>query len=193
MKPLSVWLVLAIGGTGLAVGSLLTAVVTGLGHSPIVFTPWLAVLFILVGVWLLVAGHAVKRLRGRQKTWIAPVGAARTAILARSSAPVMSAFAGLLLGVAVVAFFRAWAPAMAYAAWMALAGALGAIFASVSGTIVERWCIDEGGEHPGDFGGPSADRNKRDARSDMGPAGPEPQRPRTVSPASPDRFPHQHR
>ena len=185
-------MVAAVGGAGVAVGVLLTAFAVGLGHSPFVVTPWLAVLFVLIGVWLLVAGRGVKRLKARQKTWITPVGAGRTAIFARSSAPITSAFAGLLLGVAIVAFTRSWAPAMAYAAWMALAGAVGSGFASISAVIVERWCIDE------DDAGKTVDGHAHGGRQSAPGAGagssePEPRHPRTASTASPDGLDTQRR
>lgn len=142
MKPLNRTLVVSVGIVALAVGSLASALMVRFAGRPIMVTPVLSLLFVVIGVWLLVGGGGVRRLTARRETWVTPVGAARIAVLARSSAYVMSGCGGFLAGVAAVAFTRLWAPAMAFSAWSSLAGAVGAVFACVCAVVVERWCID---------------------------------------------------
>ncbi len=150
MKPLSLWLVTGVFVAFVAVGSLVSALAVSSGGNPLFVTPWLAGLFLLVGIWLLLAGRGVRRLKRREKTWVTPIIAGHTAIFARSSAPVIAAFAGFLMGVALVGFSRMWAPAMAFAAWSALASAAGAVFATFCAVVVEHWCIDDSDDE--DFG-----------------------------------------
>ena len=153
MKPLNVPLIGSIAFGALAFGALVSALMVRYGAHPLTITPLIAVLFAIVGVWLLFGGRAVRRLRARQETWVTPVGAARIAVLARATAYVTSGSCGFLAGVALVSFTRMWAPAMAFAAWSALAGALGAAFAAVAAVIVERWCIDSDSTQDGRRGG----------------------------------------
>ena len=163
--------------------SAVSAVLVGSGYSPLTFTPWVAALFAAIGVWLLVAGVGVRKLKRREKTWVTPITAGRTAIFARSSAPVTSAFSGFLLGTALVGLARSWAPAMAYSGWLALAGAVAAAFAAVSAVVVERWCIDSTHDDEGD--GPS--------HTESGSQSPRPQHSRTTPPASPPTSPRYRR
>ncbi len=183
MKPLSAWMVLGVWVTTLGLGALVSAVLVGSGYSPLTFTPWVAALFAAIGVWLLVAGVGVRKLKRREKTWVTPITAGRTAIFARSSAPVTSAFSGFLLGTALVGLARSWAPAMAYSGWLALAGAVAAAFAAVSAVVVERWCIDSTHDDEGD--GPS--------HTESGSQSPRPQHSRTTPPASPPISPRYRR
>ncbi len=152
MEPLKLRFIGAIGVGALAVGALGSALLVRFGSGPLVVTPWTSLLFILIGVWLLIGGRAVKRLKARQDTWVSPVGAARIAMLARASAYVMSGSGGFLAGVALVSATRLWAPAMAQSALASLIGFLTALFACVCAVLVERWCIDEGGEDDGSGG-----------------------------------------
>ena len=144
MKPVSVPLMLGLGLGTAVLGAVVSTVLIQTGGSPIIITPFLPVFFVLLGVWLLVAGRAVRRLKVKEETWINPVGAARTAILARSSAHVTAVFTGALLGISSVGFTRLWASATAMSAWTELAGGLAAAICAVVAVIVERWCIDEG-------------------------------------------------
>lgn len=150
MKPLNLKLVAALGAGALALGALGAAVSVRYGSNPLLITPWISLLFVIIGVWLLIGGRAVKRLKARKDTWVSAAGAAKIAVLARSSAYVTSGSAGFLGGVALVSATRLWAPAMAQSAITGLFGALTALFACVCAVIVERWCItdssdDEGG------------------------------------------------
>ncbi len=161
MRPLNPWIVLGVTLAFFAVGILAAASVVATGKGPLLLTPWIGVLFAVVGVWLLVAGHAVRKLKKREATWISPLQAARVAIFARSSAPVSGAFAGFAAGVAVVGFMRAWAPAMLTSGWTALITFAGATFAAVAAIVAERWCLDDqGDDREGSTG----------RRRDMGPA-----------------------
>lgn len=149
MEPLKLKLVGAIGIVALAVGALGAALLVRYGSGPLTVTPWTSLLFVLIGVWLLIGGRAVKKLKSREDTWVSPVGAARIAVLARACAYVMSGSCGFLAGVAIVSATRLWAPAMAHAALVGLVGSVTALFACVCAVLVERWCIDDGAEDNG--------------------------------------------
>ncbi len=149
MKPVSVPLLLGLGVGAAALGAVVSMVLLRTGGSPLIITPFLSAFFVLLGVWLLVAGRAVRHLKAKEDTWISPVGAARTAILARASAQVTAAFAGALFGVSSVGFTRLWASATAMSAWTALAGGLAATFCAIVAVVVERWCVDEGDSEGG--------------------------------------------
>lgn len=150
MKPLSIWTQVGIGVAGLAVGFLLQGILVQIGAHPILITPWLALLFVLVAVFLIVFGIGVRRMKRKTKTWMTPVMAGRTALFARASAPVCATSAGVLLGIATVGLMRSWAPAMAQSGWSALAAGTMALIAAVSAIVVERWCVDDGSDGTGE-------------------------------------------
>ena len=56
MKPLNRTLVVSVGIVALAVGSLASALMVRFGGRPIMVTPVLSLLFVVIGVWLLVGG-----------------------------------------------------------------------------------------------------------------------------------------
>lgn len=150
MKPVSVPLLAGLGVGAAVLAAILSEIKVDQAGNPLIVTPFVTVLFALLGIWLLVAGRAVQRLKAKEQTWISPVTAGRTAILARASAYVSSVFSGAMLGVSMVGFTRLGAPAMSMSAWTALAGGLAALFAAIVSVIVERWCVDEDGD--GDVG-----------------------------------------
>lgn len=143
MKPLSLWTLALVAALSGALGALISAMLMQSGQSLLVVTPWLSVLFVVVAIWILVLGIGVRRLRRKERTWVSSVGAGRTALFARSSAPVLAGLAGFLLGVAAVGFGRWWAPAVLYSAWFALAAGLTGTLACICAVMVERWCIDD--------------------------------------------------
>lgn len=159
MKPLNLKLVVAIGSCALALGALGAAVTIRYGSSPLLVTPWISILFVVIGLWLLVGGRAVKRLKARKDTWVSAAGAAKIAVLARASAYVTSGSAGLLAGIALVSSTRLWAPAMAEGALTGLVGAATALFACICAVVVERWCISDSRDDEGDRGLGRTDRN----------------------------------
>lgn len=146
MKPLNLPLVGSLGVASLGLGALIAALMLRHASHPFTVTPLITVLFLLLAVWLWVGGRAVRRLKAKERTWVTPVGATRVAVLARASAYVCVISGGLLLGVAAVSFTRLWAPAVAFAAWTALAGGISALLACVVSVVVERWCVDTSGE-----------------------------------------------
>ncbi|WRS30399.1 DUF3180 family protein [Actinomycetaceae bacterium MB13-C1-2] len=143
MKPLSVWTQVGLGVAGLAAGFLLQEILVQVGAHPLLITPWLALLFLLVAVFLIVFGIGVRRMKRRTKTWMTPVMAGRTALFARASAPVCATSSGVLLGIAAVGLMRSWAPMMAQSGWSALAAGSMALIAAVCAIVVERWCVDD--------------------------------------------------
>lgn len=165
MKPLSIGMLAGVALASFAGGALIQTMLVRSGHSPFMVTPWLAVLFFALAVLLLVFGIGVRRLKRRAKTWMTPVVAGRTALLARSSAPICTAFSGALLGVSLASFMRFWAPAMAHAAWSAFGAGLMALLAAIAAVVVERWCIDNGSDQT-DSHGSSSTKRRPGAASD---------------------------
>lgn len=149
MKPLALWLPGALAAAGLVTGLLVQSALVQVSSQPISVTPWLSVLFLLLGLWLLLVGVGIKKLKAREHTWVSPVLAGRTALLARAAAPLSSFFAGLLAGIAIVSFARAWVPYMSSAAWLALVAAITATFAAVAALLVERWAALGDGQDEG--------------------------------------------
>lgn len=178
MKPLAIWVVATSAAVLVPIGALVSSILVFSGSHPLIITPWISVLFTLIGVLLLWAGRGVKRLKRRESTWVTPIMAARIAIFSRSSAPVIAGFGGFLLGVALVGFTRLWAPIAAASAWTALAGFLAATFGAVSAVVVERWCIDDTDE--------DEDGNRGNLRGEKGAGSPSPspRSPRVTPPAS---------
>lgn len=146
MKPLNLGSVGATAAVCLALGALTAALSVRSGSTPLLVTPWLSLLFVLIGSWLLVGGRGVRQLKARKDTWVTVTGATRIAVFSRAAAYVMAGCSGFLLGISFVSFTRMWAPAMAFSAWSGLAGGLTALFACVCGVVVERWCRDDGGD-----------------------------------------------
>ena len=144
MKKLSIpqlflWAVLAAAGAALG-----QAVLVASGNSPLLITPWMALVFLAFALYLLVAGLQVRKYKRGEQNNLSALGAARVAILARVCASLGSVFFGLLVGLMVVGLTRLWAPAMASAALGAGIAAVGAIVLTVIALMVERWCLDQG-------------------------------------------------
>lgn len=146
MSPLHWGTSVALGAVGLVVGALLSAMLLMLGYSPIVVTPWLGALFLVLSVVLWLGGREVRRLKERKRSRLNAVQASRVAFFARSTVLNGAVFTGFLAGVAGIALFRLWAPATASSAWGAGISALSAFILAIVATIVERWCIDDSDE-----------------------------------------------
>lgn len=156
MKPVSIPLLAGLGVAAAALAAIFSGMKISSGGNPLIVNPFVTVMFALLGIWLLFSGRAVRRLKAKEETWITPVAAGRTAILARASSYVTSVFAGGLVGVSIVGFTRLWAPAMKMSAWTAFAAGLAALFAAVVAVVVERWCVDEDAEDSSNKGKKSA-------------------------------------
>lgn len=143
MKPLSFGVMALSFAIGLALGALLAGVLLVSAHSPLIVTPWLALLFGFVGLAVLIAGLQVKRLKSGKSTRISYIHAARIAVFARSTAINGSAFTAFLLGVLFVSLTRLWASAVALAALNAGIAAAGALVMTVLAAIAEHWCLDD--------------------------------------------------
>ncbi|WP_022868572.1 DUF3180 family protein [Schaalia vaccimaxillae] len=155
MKPISL---LGLAGIGVATGAI-SAVVTFMmitvGGSPVIITPFLAVLMLCIAGTLWWAGLHVRRFRSDKDTWMTALAAARVAAAARASCAVGALMCGGLLGIAVACLMRMDAAAMLQ---NALAAGLAAVAAGVLtsvGVVVERWCTlepdddqDAGGQTP---------------------------------------------
>ncbi len=137
----------SIGQLGLAaasaasVSALISAIVVGTGRSPVIVTPYLALVLLVLALALLWAGWAVRRMRAHKRTWMTPIAAMRTAVAARAGALVGAVCLGLLVGVAVVGLFRLEASSMASSAMSAGLSALAALALTAVGVLVERWCL----------------------------------------------------
>lgn len=140
MKPLSWRPVILVALAALLIGAGLTAALLAIGHNPIVFTPWLGLLFALVAVITLVAGLGVRRYRRGTSRNLTALQVARIAMFARSAVINGAAFTGFLLGVMFVCLFRVWAPVVLSAAWGSGIAAAGALTMTLIAVLVEYWC-----------------------------------------------------
>ncbi len=143
MKPLPIGLIAAFALGGLALGLLVQAMLLQ-SNRPLIITPWLALVFLLLAIWLGAVGVGIRRLKRKERTWVTPVLAGRTALLARAVVPVATFFATLLLGIALVSFGRSQSPLLMSVGWSATVGAVGAFGAATVAFLVERWAIDTG-------------------------------------------------
>ena len=141
MTPVSLRSLAIIGALSCGIGALGASILLGSGRGPVLVTPLLALVFIVIAVGLLIAGLAVRRMRDHKQTWMTPIMAMRTALFARACALVGSGAAGLLAGVVVSAVSRTHVSAMLSSAVGAGAGALAGVVLVVIAVIVERWCV----------------------------------------------------
>lgn len=178
MRPISIPMLALVALASTACGALAQTILIQTGSHPLLITPWLVALFVLLSIWLFAVGLGVRRLKRRERTWVTPVLAGRNALFARAAAPVTSVCAGFLLGVALVAFTRSWAPVMANAAWSALASAAAALVACIVAVVVERWSIDDSAD----------DDDEGDLRGRGGGHRPTPHQAREVPPAGQNRI-----
>lgn len=152
MRPLS-------KGGLLLMGALTAVLVAGLslmsvasGASPVIVTPMLTILQLLLAALLLWAGLHVKRFIARTRTWVTPLSAMRIALSARASAIVASLLVGALLGILVASLSRIGAPEMMRNVLASAFGAAAGLAWGVIALIVERWCLvdeddrEDGGE-----------------------------------------------
>lgn len=149
MKPLNWGIAVLIGLVGAVLGSLLSLATVMMGNTPLIVTPWLALLFLGVAIALWVAGREVRKLKQKKSTRMTPIQASRVAFFARSAVLNGAAFTGFLAGVGLIAATRLWAPAMASGALGAGAAGLAALAMTLIAAIVERWCVDDAGTDPG--------------------------------------------
>lgn len=141
MKPLSVAVLLLMGGVCAAFAACAIALLIAMGGGPFLLSPFLPLTFLLLAGLTLWAGIHVKRLRAHQVTWMTPMGALKVAMMARASSVVGAVFAGALLGVAGVALTRMEAEAMVAMACVAAISAAAASLWCVVAGLVERWCV----------------------------------------------------
>lgn len=138
MPHLFLWATLAC-----ALAAMVSAFLVSSGHSPFLVTPWMALVFLGFAAYLLAAGLQVRKYKRGERTNLTALGAARTAMLARTCAILGSVFCGLLVGVALIGLMRLWAPATAASAVGAGVAAAGALVMAVIAVVVERWCLDQ--------------------------------------------------
>lgn len=168
MRPLRGHTILLIGVGGILVGAAVTFVLLAVGRTPMLITPWLAPVFLVIGIGLIVGGREVRRLKAREDTRITPLQAARVAFFARSAALNGAGFTGFLLGIVFVSLSRWWAPATSAAAVGAGIAAGGAMAMTIMAFIVERWCVDDSG---GSWDATSSRNQKAGRNRDAGAAG----------------------
>lgn len=148
MKPFSWGLVAATGAVGLAVGAGLSLGLMAFTKSPLLITPWLGLLFLLLGAGILAGGLAVRRFKRGSARRLTAIQAARVALFARSAIFNGAAFVGFLGGIAAVGLMRLWAPATAASAVGAGIACVGALVMMIIAILVERWCRDDAGDRP---------------------------------------------
>lgn len=141
MTPQSIGQLGLIAAVCAGASALVSAVLVGTGRSPVIVTPYLAVVLLTLAAVLLWAGVAVRRMRAHRRTWMTPLLAMRTAVAARAASLAGSVCLGLLAGVAAIGALRLEASAMASSAGSAGLGALASLVLVIVGVIVERWCL----------------------------------------------------
>lgn len=147
MRPVSLAHLSTIAVVTGLLAALLNTVAVGTGHSPALITPYLCVVFLGIAVILWVLGRGVRRMRDHQRTWMTPILAMRTAILARSAALMGSAVVGAMAGFLVSVLPRLQAPAMGSSALGSSLSLASSLLMTVVAVVVERWCvIDSGGD-----------------------------------------------
>ena len=103
-------------------------------------TPWGAAVALAVALVVLVAGHAVRRMREHRPTWMTPTGAATTAAAAQASAIVGAIVAGVYAAELAVALIAPASPAMDTLGWTAGGCLIASLAWCVAGVVVEHWC-----------------------------------------------------
>jgi Preprotein translocase subunit Sec62 len=144
MTPVSWPFVVAVAVVALLCGFFVSGGLVITGHSPLIITPWMGVLFLVIAVVLFAGGIGVKHLKSGRRTNTTALQAARVAAFARSCLLCGAGFSGFLAGVAGIGLFRLWASAMQQSAIYGGIAFLGAIIMTIVAVIVERWCIDDG-------------------------------------------------
>ena len=157
MRPVSLTHLTAIAVVTGLLAALVNTVAVGSGHSPALITPYLCVVFLGIAVILWVLGRGVRRMRDHQRTWMTPILAMRTAVLARSAALMGSAAVGVMTGILLSVLPRLQAPAMGASALGSSLSLVSSLLMVVVAVVVERWCvIDSGGDDtppdPSDLG-----------------------------------------
>lgn len=147
MGPVPLLGVLAVFVASGGGGALLSAILVGTGHGPLLITPYLAIVFVGFATVLLWSGIGVRRLRAHKPTSMTPLRAMRTAMFAQAAAWGGALFSGLLAGIVAVALTRADAPAMSQAVLGAAIAGTGALAMTVLALVVERWCLLDGDDH----------------------------------------------
>lgn len=149
MKPVSLTHLSVIAVITGVLAALANTVAVGTGHSPALITPYLCVVFLAVALVLWVLGRGVRRLKDHQRTWMTPMLAMRTALLARSAALMGAAAVGVMAGILLTVLPRLQAPAMGSSALGSGLSLVSSLLMVVVAVVVERWCIvDSDGDDP---------------------------------------------
>lgn len=139
MKPLSWVTVLVSAICGLVVGAGVNAVLLGMGLYPILITPVLGPVSLLIGAALFTAGRRVRHFRDNDKHAMKPLVALRIVLFARASAIVCALLAGICAGVVVTSVTRIEAPAVFEALIGAAVAGSGLLVWMIAGMVVEKW------------------------------------------------------
>ena len=161
MAPLSWWQMLAWAVPALVAGSVVSELRVAHGGAPLLVTPWLGALFLVVAAALWLLGRGVRNLKLHRETSLTALGAARTAAFAKAAALTGAACVGFGVGVLVVGITRLWAPAMAASALGAGIAAVGAAVMTATAWVVERWCRDDDRDPEDDPSRPKRDSHRR--------------------------------
>lgn len=145
MKPLSLTSVLVSFVAGGLIGALVNTILLGLTYLPIMLTPYLGLLSVVIAAALIMYGRQVKALRDGQTHACDPLVATRVVLFARSSAVVCAFLSGTCLGVIFTNLPRIEAPALWESTWSGAIAGFGLLLWMIAGIIVEKW-----GQRPDD-------------------------------------------
>lgn len=150
MKPLSLLSVVTFGIVGTLAGAAVNAMLLASGQFPLLLTPFLGLLGLVVGVILLILGRNVKALRDGEVSALSYVSALRIVLFARASALVCAGCVGLCVGIILTDLPRLEGAAVQESAIWAGVAAAGFALWMLSGILVEKWGQrrDDGQPHP---------------------------------------------
>lgn len=139
MKPLSWVTVLVSAICGLVIGAGTNAALLGMGLYPILITPALGPVSLVIAIVLFIAGRRVRHFRDNDKHALKPLVALRIVLFARASAIVCAFLVGICAGVIVTSITRVEAPAVFDALIGAAVAGSGLLAWTGAGIVVEKW------------------------------------------------------
>lgn len=139
MTPLSLVTLTICALVGVGAGALLNGILLASGQFPVLITPFLGLLSIVIAGALYRFGRKVRDLRDGEDTTMHPVVALRVILFARASALVCASLAGLCVGIILTDLGRLDASAVWESAWGAGVAALGLLVWMSVGIVVEKW------------------------------------------------------
>lgn len=148
MTPLAPSSLIVSAGTVGLIGALLNSFLLGSGQFPIMLTPLLGVVSLLMALGLYTAGKKVRDLRDGKPSTLNPIMALRIVLFARASALVCASGIGLCVGIILTGMSRFEGSAVRESLFGALAAGVGFAAWMIAGIVVEKWGQRQDDEPP---------------------------------------------